>query len=118
MPSTIEVSSFLNNKFNYENRWTAGNYFTTLTWLVVGAGGVFEFPLVLILLVWLGIISTAFLRKHRRHALVVIFVISAIVTPTPDPINQTFFAIPLYLLYEIAILVSLRVEKKRAAKLG
>jgi len=118
MPSTIRVSTELMIAFELENRWTAGNYFNTLTWLVVGAGGVFEFPLVVILLVWLGILSTAFLRKYRRHAIVVIFVISAIVTPTPDPITQTIFAGPLYALYEIAILVSTRVEKKRAANLA
>ena len=117
MPSTIRVAIELNNAFDLENRWTAGNYFTTLTWLVLGSGGVFEFPLVIVLLVWLGIMTTAFLRKYRRHAIVVIFIISAIVTPTPDPFTQTLFAGPLYALFEIAILVSSRVEKKRAAKL-
>jgi len=71
---------------------------------------------VIVLLVWIGILTTAFLRKYRRHAIVVIFIIAAIVTPTPDPINQTLFAAPLYLLYEIAILVSVRVERKRAAR--
>jgi sec-independent protein translocase protein TatC len=116
MPSTIRVAIELNNAFELENRWTAGNYFNTLTWLVLGAGGVFEFPLVIILLVWLGIMTTAFLRKYRRHAIVVIFIISAIVTPTPDPFTQTLFAGPLYALYEIAILVSTRVERRLAAK--
>jgi sec-independent protein translocase protein TatC len=118
MPSTIRVAIELNNAFELENRWTAGNYFTTLTWLVLGSGGVFEFPLIIVLLVWLGIMTTAFLRKYRRHAIVVIFIISAIVTPTPDPFTQTLFAGPLYALYEIAILVSTRVEKKRAASLA
>jgi sec-independent protein translocase protein TatC len=118
MPSTIRVAVELSTAFELENRWTAGNYFSTLTWLVLGSGGVFEFPLVIVLLVWLGIMSTAFLRKYRRHAIVVIFIIAAIVTPTPDPFTQTIFAAPLYALYEIAIIVSTRVEKKRAARLG
>jgi sec-independent protein translocase protein TatC len=117
MPSTIRVAIELNNAFEMENRWTAGNYFNTLTWLVVGAGGVFEFPLVIILLVWLGIMSTATLRKFRRHAIVVIFIIAAIVTPTPDPFTQSLFAAPLYALYEIAIVVARQVEKKREAAL-
>jgi sec-independent protein translocase protein TatC len=117
MPSTIRIAIELNNAFQLENRWTAGNYFNTLTWLVVGAGGVFEFPLVIILLVYLGIMTTAFLRKYRRHAIVVIFIIAAVVTPTPDPFTQTIFAAPLYALFEISILISARVEKKRAAKL-
>jgi len=118
MPSTIKVAIELNNAFELENRWTAGNYFNTLTWLVLGSGGVFEFPLVIVLLVWLGIITTAFLRKYRRHAVVVIFIIAAIVTPTPDPFTQTLFAAPLYGLFEISILVSSRVEKKRRARNG
>lgn len=116
MPSTIRVAIELSNAFELENRWTAGNYFNTLTWLVVGAGGVFEFPLVIILLVWLGIMTTAFLRKYRRHAIVVIFIIAAVVTPTPDPLTQTLFAAPLYALFEISVLISSRVEKKRLAR--
>ncbi len=118
MPSTIRIALELSQAFELENRWTVGTYYNTLTWLVLGAGGVFEFPLVIILLVWLGVMTTAFLRKYRRHAIVVIFIIAAIVTPTPDPVTQTIFALPLYALYEIAILVSSRVEKKRLAKMN
>lgn len=114
MPSTIRVAIELNNAFELENRWTAGNYFTTLTWLVLGSGGVFEFPLVIVLLVWLGIMTTAFLRRYRRHAIVIIFIIAAVVTPTPDPLTQSLFAAPLYALFELSILVAARVEKRRA----
>lgn len=113
VPSTIRVAVELNTTFDLVLRWTAGSYYNTLMWLVLGVGASFEFPLVLVLLVWLGIVTTAFLRKYRRHALVVIFVIAAIVTPTPDPLVQTFFAVPLYLLYEIAIFASSRVEKRK-----
>jgi sec-independent protein translocase protein TatC len=81
--------------------------------LVLGVGASFEFPLVIVLLVWLGVMTTEFLRKYRRHAIVVIFVLAAIVTPTPDPITQAMFAAPLYVLYEIAILASSRVEKRK-----
>jgi len=115
MPSTVRIAIELNQAFGLETRWTAGNYFTTLSWLVLGTGAVFEFPLVIVLLVWLGIITTAFLRKYRRHAIVVIFIIAAIVTPTPDPITQTLFAAPLYALFEISIFVSSRVEKRKRA---
>jgi sec-independent protein translocase protein TatC len=84
-----------------------------VTWLTLGVGVSFEFPLVIVLLVWLGVMTTDFLRKYRRHAIIVIFIIAAIVTPTPDPITQTMFAIPLYVLYEIAIIASSRVEKRK-----
>jgi sec-independent protein translocase protein TatC len=113
VPSTIRVSIELNDYFGYALRWTPGSYYSLLTWLVLGVGASFEFPLVIVLLVWLGLITTAFLRKYRRHAIVVIFIIAAIVTPTPDPITQTMFAVPLYILFELAILASSRVEKRK-----
>lgn len=113
VPSTIRVALELNDYFGYAMRWTPGSYYSLLTWLVLGVGASFEFPLIIVLLVWLGLMTTAFLRKYRRHATVVIFLIAAIVTPTPDPITQTMFAVPLYLLYEIAIIASARVEKRK-----
>jgi len=116
VPNTIGVSVEISQMLSYTLRWTPGSYYSLLTWLVLGVGASFEFPLVIVLLVWLGIMSTAFLRKYRRHAVVVIFIIAAIVTPTPDPITQTMFALPLYFLYEIAILAASRVEKKRTIK--
>ncbi|MCX6950969.1 MAG: twin-arginine translocase subunit TatC [Verrucomicrobia bacterium] len=113
VPSTLRVSIEINQMFGFAMRWTPASYYSLLTWLTLGVGASFEFPLVIVLLVWLGVMTTAFLRKYRRHAIVVIFIIAAIVTPTPDPITQTMFAIPLYLLYEIAIIASSRVEKRK-----
>ena len=113
LPSTLRVSVEINQMFGFAIRWTPGSYYSLLTWLVLGVGASFEFPLIIVLLVWLGVMTTDFLRKYRRHAIVVIFIIAAIVTPTPDPITQTMFAVPLYLLYEIAIIASSRVEKRK-----
>lgn len=118
VPNTVRVAIQLNDAFHLTFRWTVGSYYNMLMWLVLGTGAAFEFPLVLIVLVWIGILTTAFMRKYRRHAFVLIFIIAAIITPTPDPINQTFFALPLYVLYEIAILVSSRIEKRRAARMA
>ena len=114
VPSTVRMAIEINKSFDLAFRWDVGSYYSVLTWLVLGVGGAFEFPLVILLLVWLGIMTTEFLRKYRRHAIVVIFIIAAIITPTPDPFTQTMFAIPLYLLYEIAILASTRIEKRKA----
>jgi sec-independent protein translocase protein TatC len=113
VPSTLRVSVEINQMFGYAVRWTPGSYYSLLTWLTLGVGASFEFPLVIVLLVWLGVMTTAFLRKYRRHAIIVIFLIAAVVTPTPDPITQTMFAIPLYVLFEIAIFASSRVEKRK-----
>lgn len=118
VPSTIRVSVEISQLLDFTFRWTPASYFSLLTWFVLGVGASFEFPLVIVLLVWLGIMTTAFLRKYRRHAIVVIFVIAAIVTPTPDPFVQTMFAAPLYALYEIAIIAAARVEKNRVARMA
>ncbi|HWA11360.1 MAG TPA: twin-arginine translocase subunit TatC [Opitutaceae bacterium] len=116
VPGTLRTSTEINVMFHYTTRWTAGSYFSMLSWLVLGVGGTFEFPLLILLLVWLGIMSTAFLRKYRRHAIVLIVIIAAIVTPTPDPVNMLLMATPLYILFELAILVASRVEKRRLAR--
>lgn len=114
-PSTIRVSFELNQLLGYTVMWTADKYYSLLMWLVLGMGGAFEFPLLVVLAVYMGLIEVATLRHYRRHAIVIIFVIAAIVTPTPDPINQGLFAVPLIVLYEIAILVASRIGKRRPA---
>ncbi|MSU23645.1 MAG: twin-arginine translocase subunit TatC [Opitutus sp.] len=113
VPSTVRMAIEINKSFDLAFRWNVGSYYSILSWLVLGVGGSFEFPLVIVLLVWLGLVTTEFLRKYRRHALVLCFIIAAIITPTPDPFVQTSFAVPLYVLYEIAILASSRVEKRK-----
>ena len=112
-PSTVRVAYELNEQLGYTVMWTAEKYYSLLIWLVLGMGAAFEFPLLVVLAVYMGLIEVATLRKYRRHAIVVIFVIAAIVTPTPDPINQSLFAIPLIVLYEVAILVSAQLKRRR-----
>ena len=81
-------------------------------------GAAFEFLLLVVLAVYLGIVEVATLRKDRRHAIGVMFIIAAVVTPTPDPVNQTLFAIPLVILYEAAILVAARLKRRRSDEPG
>ena len=57
--------------------------------------------------------EVATLRKYRRHAYIVIFIIAAVITPTPDPINQSLFALPLIVLYEVAIFVAASLKRRR-----
>ncbi len=112
-PSTIRVSYQLNEMLGYSVMWTADRYYSLLMWLVLGMGAAFEFPLLIVLAVYMGLIEVATLRKYRRHAIVVIFIIAAVVTPTPDPFNQTMFALPLIVLYEIAIFVGSGLKRRR-----
>ena len=73
--------------------------------LVLCMGLAFELPLVTWLLSLLGLVHKTFLRKYRRHAVVIIVIASAIITPTGDPFTLTVVAVPLYLLYELSILM-------------
>ncbi len=118
VPSTIRVSLELNELLGFTLRWTPASYYTLLVWLVLGVGMAFEFPLLIVLAVHLGFLRVETLRKYRRHAIVGIFLIAAIVTPTPDPFTQSMFAAPLYVLFELAILAGARVQKRREASLG
>jgi sec-independent protein translocase protein TatC len=117
MTATISSSAQLNEYFGFTPRWTPASYYGLLSWLVIGVGAAFEFPLVIVLLVYMRMMTTAFLKKYRRHSIVAIFIISAVVTPTPDPFTQTMFAAPLYLLFELAILAGGYIEKGRAREL-
>lgn len=98
-----------------ENRFTISAYFSFILGFILACGVVFEMPVVSYGLSRFGIITPGFLRKYRRHAIVVILVVAAIVTPTPDPFNQLLLAIPLYGLYELSIYVAVVAKRGRDA---
>jgi sec-independent protein translocase protein TatC len=81
--------------------------------LIVGAGLVFELPMVSYILSRMGILTPAFMRHYRRHSIVAILIIAAAVTPTPDIITQLLLAVPMILLYELSILISSIVQRKK-----
>jgi sec-independent protein translocase protein TatC len=113
VPSTLKVALEINQFFGYKTLWTPDSYYSLLMWLVGGVGAAFEFPLLIVLAVYIGILKVATLRKYRRHAIVLIFIIAAVVTPTPDPVTQTMMAAPLYVLFELAIIAGARVERRK-----
>ena len=71
--------------------------------LVLCMGLAFELPLVTWLLSLLGLVHKEFLKKYRRHAVVLLVILAAVITPTGDPFTLTIVAVPLYLLYELSI---------------
>lgn len=112
--STIRVSIELNELFGFTNNpWTADKYYSLLMWMVLGVGASFEFPLLIVLATYVGLVEVATLKKYRRHAIVVCFIIAAIVTPTPDPFTQTIFAVPLVVLYEASIWASVLIGRRK-----
>jgi sec-independent protein translocase protein TatC len=94
------------------NQINIRSYIGTLTSLCLATGLVFELPIIAFFLTKIGIITPTFMRKYRKHAIVVIFIIAAIITP-PDVFSQTLVAIPLLILYEVSILISARVMRRK-----
>lgn len=90
----------------FELNIAVDQYISFILTLLLGAGIVFELPMISYFLSKLGILNPALMRKYRRHAIVVILIISAVVTPTPDVITQSMLAAPMILLYEISIFIS------------
>lgn len=96
---------------------TLDSYVTYLTMLTLPMGLVFELPVAAHFLAKIGLIGTNFMRTYRRHAIVVILIVAAIITP-PDVLDQTLVAIPLFALYEVSILVVARVQRKREREMA
>lgn len=92
---------------------TVNNYITFIGGLVFAFGAVFELPLIILFLTKIGLVTPEFLAKKRRHAIVLIFIVAAILTP-PDVITQCLMALPLLALYEIGVIFSkVSYQKKR-----
>ncbi len=104
---TYQVSAEVSNQINLSS------YIETVTGLGFACGLVFEFPLIIFFLATIGLATHQFLSQYRKVAIVIILLVAAIITPSPDMFSQTLVAIPLYGLFEIGILISKRVTRKR-----
>ena len=104
--SSYEISPDVVNQINVRS------YIGTLSSICLATGLVFELPIIAFFLTKVGLITPTFLRKYRKHAIVVIFILAAIITP-PDIFSQTLVAIPLLILYEVSIVISGRVMKQK-----
>ncbi|MBP1648452.1 MAG: tatC [Bacteroidetes bacterium] len=89
-----------------ENNTAINEYMDFIISVMLAAGVVFELPMVSWFLSKLGILTPTFMRRYRRHSIVAIFVLSAVLTPGTDPVSQVLLAVPLLLLYEVSILIS------------
>ena len=94
------------------NNFSINYYFNFITMLLLGSGVIFELPIIVFILSSMGILTPAFMRHYRRHAVISILILSAFITP-PDPISLIFMSIPLAILYEISIGVSWMVKKDK-----
>ena len=95
-----------------KNEIDIGSYIDMLRSSVVSCGLIFELPVVIYFLAKLGIVTPDFMRKYRKHAIIVTLILAAIITP-PDVASQVIVSIPILLLYEVSIFVARYVQRKQ-----
>ncbi|CAN5625823.1 twin-arginine translocase subunit TatC [soil metagenome] len=95
---------------------TINDYLDNLTNIILGCGIAFEMPVLAFVLTKIGLITPSFLRRTRKYAGIIILVVAAVITPSPDWISQMIVFIPLYGLYELGVFVSARVYKDEQKK--
>jgi len=105
--SSYQISDVISNEFDITS------YVSTIATLVLGGGVLFQLPVVIYFLTQIGMVTPKYLRQYRKHAIVIILVVAAIITP-PDPLSQTLIGIPLVLLYEFSIFISAIVVRRKA----
>jgi sec-independent protein translocase protein TatC len=104
---SYQVSEQVTNEINLSS------YISTLTSIVLASGVIFELPMLIYFLAKTGLVSSAFLKKYRKHSIILILALSAIITP-PDVFSQVLVSVPLFLLYEVGIVIARRIERKAA----
>ena len=95
------------------NTITIDSYLSLILTLALGSGIIFQLPVVIYILSKLGIMTPQFMRKSRRYAIVLILIVASVVTPTADPYTMLIVAFPLFLLYELSIMISANIQRKK-----
>ncbi len=98
------------------NQFDLSSYISLVRASVLASGLIFELPVVIYFLTKVGVISSGFLRKYRKYALVLVLIVSAIITP-PDIVSQIIVAIPVLVLYEVSIFIAKIIEKRQKEEL-
>ena len=101
-------------KMGIANEWTIDYYVSLVIQLLLAFGTVFELPVVLLFLVKIGLVGNRGLRKQRKLVYVGIFILAAVLTPTPDVINQILLAVPMILLYESCVWIAAWMELRNS----
>lgn len=101
-----------------KNQFDITSYIGLLSVLTLACGLTFQLPVVAYVLSQVGFLKPKFMRQYRKHAFVVILVVAALITPSPDVTSQVLVALPLWILYEISIWVSAWVERRKKSELA
>ncbi|MDR0713850.1 MAG: twin-arginine translocase subunit TatC [Bacteroidales bacterium] len=111
VPLSIDFLGNYTTSAQISNHIALDSYFSTVAYVPLATGVVFELPLLLIFLTKVGAVNPVFLRKYRRHAYIVLLILASIITP-PDVISQLIVMLPLVVLYEMSIVLTRRAYKK------
>jgi sec-independent protein translocase protein TatC len=114
LPLTLKFAGEFGST-DIENNFAIAEYFSIIISVMLAAGLVFELPMLSFLLSKIGILTPKIMKKYRKHSIITILILAAILTPGTDPVAQILLAIPLGLLYEISIYVSKVFSKKSEA---
>lgn len=111
LPLTLKFAAQFGSS-DIKNQFAIDEYMSIIISVMLAAGIVFELPMISFFLSKLGILKPSFMQKYRKHAIVIIMIAAAILTPGTDPVSQIILAVPLVVLYEISILISKLSQKK------
>ncbi len=115
IPGMMDYIGVVRNP-NINDNIATSYYFSFFVNMMLASGLIFELPMVTWVLSRVGLLSDKLMVKYRRHAIVGILIVAAIITPTPDPITQLMVAIPLYILYEISVFIARFNFRKRESE--
>ncbi|HUS58679.1 MAG TPA: twin-arginine translocase subunit TatC [Planctomycetota bacterium] len=117
LPVVYEFFINMNKSYGTEVMWSMSSVISSELMLLFAFGLAFELPLVIVFLTQVGVVTPSFLSLYRRHAVLVILVLAAVITPTPDWFTMALLAVPLYVLFELSVLVSRLVYRRRMKKM-
>ncbi len=113
LPAALEfLGSFAQT--GIQNFWSLNSYIGLVLFLLVAFGSIFQLPLVIGVLIATGLVPSAFFRRNRRYAIVLMVVLSAFATPTTDWLTMSLMAAPLIVLYELSIWVGVLIDQRRS----
>ena len=113
VPTAIKFLIGFSDSAFVQTQPTLSDFLGTVTTLLLMNGIVFELPVIIYVLAFLGVITAKQLAQYRRFALVIVVIVAALITPTGDPINLMLLAAPMYLLYELGVILARFVPKSR-----
>ncbi len=118
LPKTILFFFRDTQSLGWSPNWTVQEYYSFVTRFTLGFGLAFELPVVVLALVRFGLISYALMARTRPYAIVLVFILATIITPTPDILTLVAMALPMCLLYESCIWIAWAMERRRAKDSG